>query len=154
MTCLVPRKWFSVVKVPGNYLNSMITRNVKVGDRVTVTRIITLDEVQSFAMITQDWNPIHCANEENLPVIVHGAFLNGLVSAVIGTKLPGPGSILAEQVLKFPNPCYAGETVRVEVEIISARKIVECEFKCSVGEKVVLKGIAKLFINKIISPVV
>lgn len=154
MTCLVTRKWFSVVKVPGNYLSSMITKNVKVGDRVAVTRTITLDEIQSFAMVTQDWNTIHQTNEENLPVIVHGAYLNGLVSAVMGTKLPGPGSVLAEQVLKFPSPCYAGDTVQVEVEIISARKIVECEFKCSVGEKVVLRGTAKLFIKKNFSPVV
>lgn len=149
MTCLISRKkWLSVVKMPTNYFGTMITKNVKVGDRVVMIRTVTLDDIQSFAKVTQDWNRIHHAKEDESTVIVHGAFLNGLVSAVMGTKLPGHGSILAEQVLKFPNPCYAGETVQVEVGIISVRKIIECEFKCSVGEKVVLKGTAKLFLNR------
>lgn len=156
MKCLVVQKWLlPMVKVPARNFCSIVAKNVKVGDCVAVERSCTLEEVQAFAKVTRDWNPIHRTKEgDDSPVIVHGAYLSGLVSAVMGTELPGPGSILAEQLLKFPSPCYAGETVLVEVEVVSARKIVECEFRCCVGEKVVLRGSAKLIVNKKVQPVV
>nr|CAD7440313.1 unnamed protein product [Timema bartmani] len=50
-------------------------------------------------------------------VIVHGALLNGLVSGVIGTKLPGPGTKVLSQSLEYPNSCYADEEVSITIEI-------------------------------------
>lgn len=81
---------------------------IHVGDQITVKRKITVNDVKSFTELTNDTNPIH---QDPVNGIVHGAFLNGLVSGVIGTKLPGSGTIVVEQHLKFPKPCYVNNEV-------------------------------------------
>ena len=115
-------------------------RDLKVGDKATLEKVITEDDVKSFIEVSLDRNPLHSGEK----CVVHGALLNGLVSATFGTKLPGPGTILVEQHLRFPNPCYVGEKVTVTVEVVSVRKIIECSFRCSVGEKIVLHGTARM----------
>ncbi|XP_014605231.1 PREDICTED: uncharacterized protein LOC106787408 [Polistes canadensis] len=99
-------------------LSPTIIRSIslKVGDRVSISKTITNSDVLSFAQLTSDYNPIHITSDKN---IVHGALLNGLVSGVLGTKLPGPGTIVTEQTLKYPNSCYVGDTVEIIVQIIS-----------------------------------
>jgi acyl dehydratase len=116
--------------------------NVREGDQVSVFKVITNDDILKFAELTGDYNPIHTESAKN---IAHGALLNGLVSGLIGTQLPGAGTIVIEQNLTFPKPCYAGDTVEVVVKIISVRKIIKCAYICIAnGEKVVLEGKAKL----------
>lgn len=111
-------------------------------NEISVFKTITKDDVLNFAKLTGDYNPIHTESSNNL---VHGALLNGLVSGVLGTKVPGPGTIVVEQNLKFPAPCYAGDTIEIKVLIVSERKIMKCEYTCIAnGDKVVLKGNAKL----------
>jgi len=122
---------------------------VKEGDKVSVIRCVSQEDVGFFSKLTGDHNPIHKmqAVTSDAPVIVHGALLNGLISGVIGTKLPGPGTMVVSQVLHFPNSCYAGEQVTVNVEITSVRKIIACKFSCTVNRKTkvtVLHGEAKL----------
>lgn len=121
----------------------------KVGDTVTVKRRITLEDLQSFTQLSGDTNPIHSTSGQERAV-VHGAFLNGLVSAVIGTRLPGPGTLVVSQNLYFPNKCYANEEVAVTVQLVEDRKIMKVKFQCDVGEekKIVLYGDAKLVHNK------
>ncbi|KAK6644571.1 hypothetical protein RUM43_000838 [Polyplax serrata] len=134
----------------------MIVRNIfqqfrcyslKVGDKVSVRRRITAEDVRIFSNLTKDHNPIHSDPNKG---IVHGAFLNGLVSGVIGTALPGFGTVVVEQNLRFPKPCYTGDEVTIDVIIKSVRKIVEVEFHVSNGneinEQIVLEGTAKLLI--------
>ncbi|XP_046834344.1 uncharacterized protein LOC124431028 [Vespa crabro] len=119
--------------------------SLKVGDRISIFKTITNSDVLNFAKLTNDYNPIHITSEKN---IVHGALLNGLVSGVLGTKLPGPGTIVTEQSLKFPNSCYVGDTVEIIIQIISVRKIIKCEYTLiSNGEQIVLKGEAKLIMK-------
>ncbi|KAJ9591447.1 hypothetical protein L9F63_002053 [Diploptera punctata] len=121
--------------------------SVAVGDKVTEMRCVSQEDVDKFADVTGDHNPIHKINEAGGKSIVHGALLNGLVSGVIGTKLPGPGTLVVSQTLNFPNPCYAGEDVKIVVEIESVRKIISCTFFCTVcrqQEITVLQGNAKL----------
>lgn len=84
--------------------------SLKVGDKVSVKRKITEEDVRLFADLTKDYNPIHFEPEKG---IVHGAFLNGLVSGVIGTALPGFGTVVVQQDLKFPKPCYIGNEVSI-----------------------------------------
>jgi acyl dehydratase len=123
---------------------------VKGGDKVSEIRFVSQDDVDNFSKLTGDHNPIHKmqAGTSDSPAIVHGALLNGLVSSVIGTRLPGPGTMVVSQTLHFTNPCYAGEQVTVTVEISSVRKIIACRFECSVNRQnkvtVVLHGEAKL----------
>jgi len=119
------------------------------GDKVSEIKCVTQEDVNIFSRLTGDYNPIHKtpARVSDGPAIVHGALLNGLISGVIGTKLPGPGTMVVSQILHFPNPCYAGEQVVVTVEITSVRKLIACKFNCTVDRKdkvTVLHGEAKL----------
>jgi acyl dehydratase len=126
---------------------------VKEGDKVTEERYITQEDVDAFAELTGDHNPVHKVGSRTSdhPVIVHGALLNGLISGVIGTKLPGPGTVVVSQTLHFPNPCYSGEHVTVTVEITAVRKLIVCKFNCTVNREsriTVLHGEAKLILLK------
>lgn len=115
-----------------------------------MSRTITVEDVVNFSKLSGDTNPIHSSHSsEN--AIVHGAFLNSIVSGVIGTKLPGPGCIVVQQTLNFPNKCYVGETVEVTVKLIENRKIIGVNFRCSVKEKnkTVLFGSAKLVMSRL-----
>ncbi|EEB10880.1 conserved hypothetical protein [Pediculus humanus corporis] len=116
-------------------------------DKVSVRRKITSDDVKLYADLTKDHNPIHLDPEQG---IVHGAFLNGLVSGIIGTILPGNGTVVVQQNLRFPKPCYVGDEVIISVIVKSIRKIIEVEFFVINGQKkneqVVLEGSAKLLI--------
>jgi len=119
------------------------------GDKVSEIKCVTQEDVNIFSRLTGDYNPIHKtqAGASDDPAIVHGALLNGLISSVIGTKLPGPGTMVVSQILHFPNSCYAGEQVVVTVEITSVRKLIACKFSCTVDRKnkvTVLHGEAKL----------
>lgn len=123
-------------------INRLCSDTVK--KRVTVKRRISDEDVTSFAGITGDFNPIHFKNDGNAG-LVHGALLNGLVSGVIGTELPGPGTILVSQEMKFPNPCLVGDTVTVNVELLDSRKIAKCRFEIvDSTDKQVLIGSARL----------
>lgn len=116
--------------------------NLNIGSKISIFKTITKNDVLNFAELTGDHNPVHVETSNNL---VHGALLNGLVSGVLGTKLPGPGTLVLEQNLTFPAPCYAGDTIEIKVEIVSIRKIMKCEYICIAnGEKIVLKGNAKV----------
>lgn len=116
--------------------------NCQAGDEIIVFKTITTDDILNFAKLTGDYNPIHVDAPQKL---VHGALLNGLVSGVIGTKLPGPGTIVVQQNFTFPKPCYAGDTIEIKVHILSVKKIMKCEYTCMAnGERIVFKGDAKL----------
>lgn len=122
--------------------SSDILKTLKAGNEISVIKTVTKDDILNFAKLTGDYNPIHFEISNHL---VHGALLNGLVSGILGTKIPGPGTIVVEQNFKFPAPCYAGDIIEIKVQIVSIRKIMKCEYICIAnGEKIVLKGNAKL----------
>ncbi|HSJ53627.1 MAG TPA: MaoC family dehydratase [Anaerolineae bacterium] len=87
----------------------------------TVERLFRQADFDRFAAISGDDNPIHvdpafAARTRFGRTVAHGMFLYSLVSGVLGTRLPGPGTLQVDQELVFPNPTYAQEvTVRVEV---------------------------------------
>lgn len=95
---------------------------LNVGMTANLTKTINEDDVFKFAELTGDFNPIHINEEEAEKSIfkhriVHGCLLNGLISAVIGTHLPGIGTIYLEQDSKFLKPVYLNDTVTVKVEV-------------------------------------
>ena len=121
--------------------------SLTVGDTATLTKRITCEEVQQFAQLSGDTNSIHVDKDyvkEKTKLedcIVHGAFLNSLVSGVIGTRLPGPGTLVVKQELNFPSPCYVGEEVTVTVKLTGLRKIQTVDFSCATSSgKIVLWG--------------
>lgn len=97
--------------------------DLKVGMNETITKTITETDIILYAGISMDTNPAH-TNEEYAKNtmfkhrIAHGMLSAGLISAVLGTKLPGEGSIYMAQDLKFLAPVYAGDTISATVEII------------------------------------
>lgn len=119
------------------------TRVLTVGDRIVISKRVDKSDINEFARLSGDTNPIHFGDRP----LVHGIYLAGLVSGVIGTKLPGDGTVVVSKTLRFPNACYAGDLVKIEVQIQTIRKLVRCGFWCSVGDKVVMEGTADV-INK------
>ena len=83
-----------------------------------ITRVIRDKDVKAYAELTGDDNPVHFQGEES---IVHGTYLLGLVSSVMGTKCPGPGTKVLELTSKFVKPCLVGTKVKVEVNIDTIR---------------------------------
>ncbi len=103
----------------------------KVGDAAEMTKVFAEEDVYLFAGITGDRNPVHISKEFAARTrfrerIVHGILTAGLVSAAIGTKLPGPGCLYLSQRLEFLGPVRIGDeiTARVEiVEVISEKRL-------------------------------
>lgn len=112
-----------------------------VGDRVTVYKRVSQSDVGDFARLSGDDNVVH-SGRHRLPPLVHGVYLAALVSGVIGTRLPGHGAVLVAKSLRFPRPCYVGDRVAIDVEILAVRKLIKCGFRCRVGPTVVVEGTA------------
>jgi 3-hydroxybutyryl-CoA dehydratase len=98
---------------------------LKLGDRASLRKTITSNDVTEFARITLDTNPLHLDEEFAKQTrfggcIVHGMFGASLISAVIGTELGGP--IYLEQTLKFLKPIRVGETITAYAEVISVQE--------------------------------
>lgn len=95
---------------------------LKVGDKDSLSKKVTSEEVIDFARISMDNNPVH-VNEEFAKTsifgrrIAHGMFGAGFISAVIGTKIPGNGTIYLGQTLKFKKPVFLGDTLTAWVEV-------------------------------------
>ena len=100
---------------------------LKVGDKASLTKIITDEDVRQFAEITNDKNPIHLDEEAAAGSIfgqriAHGMLVAGLFSGLIGMEVPGPGTIYLGQDLKFKAPVPIGTRVTATVEITKIRE--------------------------------
>ena len=96
---------------------------LKIGMTDYVTKTITAEDIDKFAEISLDKNPVHLDEEYASKTIfkkriAHGILVSGLISAVLGTKLPGEGAIYMGQELKFMAPVFIGDTITATVEII------------------------------------
>ena len=127
--------------------------DLKIGMKESVSKTITETDVVLYAGITLDVNPAHL-NEEHAKQtmfkhrIAHGMLTAGLVSAVLGTKLPGEGSIYMGQDLKFTAPVYFGDTITATAEIIELipekNRVILSTICTNQEDKVVLKGQATI----------
>lgn len=100
---------------------------MRVGAKAVLSKRITEQDVIAFAELSGDRNPIHldaeyAARSRFGARIAHGAFTFALISAVLGTELPGPGSIYLNQTLKFLKPVYLGDTITATAEITAIRE--------------------------------
>lgn len=97
---------------------------ISVGQSASFAKTITESDVYTFAGLSGDLNPAHI-NEEYAKGtrfggrIAHGMLSAGLISAVIGMQLPGPGTIYMGQTLKFLSPVRIGDTVTATVKVTS-----------------------------------
>jgi len=103
--------------VKGRTINQL-----KIGDRESFQKTISETDVYLYAGITGDLNPVH-VNEEFAGStmfktrIAHGMLTAGLISTILGTKLPGPGTVYLAQELKFTAPVKIGDTIKAEAEV-------------------------------------
>jgi acyl dehydratase len=109
-----------------------------VGDAAEIVRRVEMADIRELVNAVGDHNPIHAdarfaAQTSFGEPIAPGVFTAGLISAVIGTQLPGPGAIYLSQSLKFLRPVKVGDTItaRAEVvEIVSARQRIRLSTVC------------------------
>ena len=99
---------------------------IQVGDKASFSKTISESDVYQFAGITGDFNPIHINTEfakESIfkERVVHGILTTGLISTVIGTKLPGTDTIYLSQKVDFKAPVKIGDTVTAEVEVLEKK---------------------------------
>lgn len=101
-------------------------KHLKVGDKASIKRSITDQDILKIAEITGDYNPVHINDDFAVATrfkgrIAHGELITGLISAVIGNILPGYGSIFISQSIHFLMPARPNDTITATVEIISIR---------------------------------
>lgn len=100
--------------------------DIKIGSEASLTKTITDAQIVDFANLTGDTNPVHldadyAAKSMFGERIAHGMLMAGLISAVLGTQLPGPNTIYLGQDLKFRAPVKIGDTVEVIVTVTEKR---------------------------------
>ena len=98
----------------------------EVGATATWTRTFTAADVESFAEISGDRNPLHFdadfAGRTRLGrLVVQGGLTTGLFNALVAMRLPGPGSVFLHQEWDYPAPVYIGDTVTATAEVVEAR---------------------------------
>jgi 3-hydroxybutyryl-CoA dehydratase len=128
--------------------------DIEPGMRASLEKTITEADIRAFAGVTGDSNPVHLDAEYAAATpfkrqVAHGMLTAGMLSAVFGMKLPGPGAIYVSQTLNFRAPVYLGDTVTAEVqavEIYPARHRVRFDCVCRVADRIVLTGEAMLIV--------
>ena len=134
-------------------MQGLTLEQMTIGQTASFSKTITETDVTLFAGISGDFNPVHIdethAKESFFKArIAHGMLGASLISAVLGMKLPGPGSIYLKQELKFKAPVYLGNTITATCtlkEIVEEKNIVI--FECSVTNQdgvVVIEGDATI----------
>ncbi|HUW64495.1 MAG TPA: MaoC family dehydratase [Spirochaetia bacterium] len=122
---------------------------ISIGDKAEFAKTISEGDIYNFAGLTGDFNELHInrvAAEKSVfgGIVAHGILSAGLISTVIGTRMPGPGTIYLSQDIKFLKPVRPNDTVRAEVEVIAidaARNRVRLKTTCyNQREEVVLTG--------------
>lgn len=94
-----------------------------IGDVACLSKKVSEEDIMAFAQITGDTNPVHINNEyaaQSLfgQKVAHGMLGSSLISAVLGTELPGNGTIYLSQTLEFKKPIYVDDTITAKVEIV------------------------------------
>jgi len=129
---------------------------LSVGDKASVTKVFTMEDVKTFAQLSGDTNPIHtdeqfAKNTRYGKPIVHGTLAAGLLSGIMGTRLPGTGSVLVSYNIEFLAPLYVNESVCAEVELIKLegrRAVFKMTCTQSSTNKVAVQGECLLVVPK------
>ncbi len=129
-------------------LETVYIEDMKLGQKARYGQLVTLEQIQRFADASGDHNPVHLDEEfaASTPFqcrIAHGAMSTAFMSTVLGTKLPGQGTVLLGISNKFKAPVKLGEELVAEVEVADIdleKKRVRFECRCYVGDKVVTTG--------------
>ena len=127
---------------------TIVIEELEIGMSRSVGKTIGMAEIEAFAELSTDHNPVHLDEHYARDtifggVIAHGMLTAGLISAVIGEQLPGHGTVYLGQSLKFLAPVRPGDHVEATVTVAAidyAKRRVTLDCKATVGDTVVLKG--------------
>jgi acyl dehydratase len=127
-----------------------------VGDTAHIERRFTTAEIDQFAELTGDRNQVHLDDDAARAMgfdgrIVHGALVAALLSRILGTILPGKGTIYLGQEVRFRRPVYPDELVRASVEVTSVRgdkPIVELRTWAETAGEVAIEGHAVVLVRR------
>jgi len=129
-------------------VGTICIEDMEIGMTRSLAKTITDADIEMFATISMDRNPVHLDEDYAQDTIfggriAHGMLTAGLISAVIGEQLPGHGTVYLGQSLKFTAPVRPGDRVEASVtvrEIDHGRRRVTLDCVAAVGDTVVLKG--------------
>ena len=138
-----------------NPQNGYDVEDITVGMSAEIAKTITDADILLFAAVSTDTNAVHMDEEFGRTTmfggrIAHGMLSASLISAVLGNRLPGPGTIYMSQSLRFRAPVRPGETVHAKVtvkEVIPEKARVVVDTVCTVSGKVVIDGEATLMVT-------
>ncbi len=135
----------------------VVRNDFYVGEQASLTKMVSDADVLTFAELIGDFNPLHVDDEYARKSrfgrrIAHGMFSGGLISAVLGNKLPGPGAIYLSQQIEFLAPVYIGDTITATVEVTAWRpdkRIITLKTDChNQDERQVVTGKAVLLVDR------
>ena len=137
-------------------LHGYYFEDLEIGMSDIYAKTVTEADIVNFAGTTGDTNPVHLNHEFASQTvfkerIAHGMLSVGFISAVIGTKMPGPGCIYVSQNLKFKAPVRIGDTVTAECVITSMvpeKNFIEMDTTCTVNGKPVITGSATIMVAR------
>ncbi len=137
-------------------MSGLFLEDLSVGQSAELTRTVAEGDLADFAAVTGDDNPVHldeayAAGTAFGGRIAHGMLSAGYISAVIGTKLPGPGAIYVSQSLRFRRPVRIGDAVTAKAEITAidaAKARVTLATVCTVNGKAVVDGEAEIMVPR------
>lgn len=137
----------------GNHrIDGYYFEDVELGMSASISKTITEADIVLFAGISMDTNPLHldevfASGTRFGGRIAHGMLGASLISAILGTKLPGPGAIYVSQTLRFTAPVRAGDTLVAEATVTATnpeKRRVELATRVRCGDVVVIEGEAVL----------
>jgi 3-hydroxybutyryl-CoA dehydratase len=137
-------------------MNGLYLEDLKVGMSAMFGKTVTEADIMAFAGVSGDTNPVHlhdgfAQSTKFEQRVAHGMLSASFISAVIGTKLPGPGSIYVSQTLSFAAPVAIGDTVTAVVtvtDINDERRRVTLKTQCLKGDEVVVDGEAMVSVPR------
>ena len=128
--------------------------NFKVGDFAEISKKMDLTMVNSFASISEDFNPLHldpeyAAKSRYKKQIIHGMMACSLFSGLFGTQLPGEGCVYKSQNIRFKRAIFVGDTVTAKVEVVDInkeKKVIKFKTICLVKGKIMIDGESEIFL--------
>ncbi len=137
-------------------MNGLCLEDLSVGQSEEIAHTVTDQDIRAFAAVSGDNNPVHLdeAYAAATPFksrIAHGMLSAGYISAVLGTRLPGPGAIYISQTMNFKRPVRIGDEVktRATVSAIDAERArVTLATVCEVAGKAVVEGEAVVMVPR------
>lgn len=129
-------------------MDGIAFEDLVIGQTARIAKTITEADILMFAATSLDTNPVHLDAEAAAASVfkervAHGMLSAGLISAVLGTRLPGPGTIYLSQSLRFRAPVRIGDTVTAVAEVTAldpARKRATLKTTCTVKNRPVIEG--------------